>query len=49
MDEEWTIKYFVRDKTGVRLEPANRKYRPIVPKRALAIGGVVRTVIRKYG
>ena len=49
VDEEWTIKYFVRDKTGVRLEPANKKYRPIVPKRALAIGGVVRTVIRKYG
>jgi len=48
VDEEWTLKYFVKDKTGVRLEPANRKYKPIIPRRNLVIGGVVRTVIRKY-
>lgn len=49
VDGEWTMKYFIRDATGVRLEPANRKYETIRPKRTLEIGGVVRTVIRKYG
>lgn len=48
VDGEWTIKYFVKDKTGVRLEPANKKYKTIQPKNSLEIGGVVRTVIRKY-
>jgi len=49
VDDEWTLKYFIKDPNGVRLEPANRKYQPIVPSRSLVIGGVVRTVIRKYG
>lgn len=48
VDDEWTLKYFVKDRTGVRLEPANKKYKPIVPSRSLVIGGVVRSVIRKY-
>ncbi len=48
VDDEWTLKYFVRDRDGVRLEPANRKYPPIRPRRSLTIGGVVRAVIRKY-
>jgi len=48
VDGEWTMKYFVRDGGGVRLEPANRKYKAIRPDRSLEIGGVVRTVIRKY-
>ncbi len=48
VDEEWTLKYFIKDAHGVRLEPANRKYKPIIPSRSLAIGGVVRTVIRKF-
>lgn len=48
VDDEWTLKYFIRDSHGVRLEPANKRYKPIVPSRNLAIGGVVRTVIRKY-
>jgi len=48
VDDEWTLKYFIRDKNGVRLEPANRKYAAIIPSRSLVIGGVVRTVIRKY-
>ena len=47
VDGEWTMKYFVRDRNGVRLEPANRKYKSIRPKDSLEIGGVVRTVIRK--
>ena len=48
VDEEWTLKYFIRDAAGVRLEPANPKYRFIRPRRSLEIGGIVRAVIRKY-
>ncbi len=48
VDDEWTIKYFVKDNAGVRLDPANPKYRFIRPRRSLTIGGVVRAVIRKY-
>jgi repressor LexA len=48
VDGEWTLKYFVRDRKGVRLEPANSKYKPIIPQQSLQIGGVVTAVIRKY-
>jgi repressor LexA len=48
VDGEWTMKYFFRDRDGVRLDPANRKYRPIRPRQSMEIGGVVRSVIRKY-
>lgn len=48
VDDEWTLKYYVRDAVGVRLEPANRKYKFIRPRNSLEIGGVVRAVIRKY-
>ncbi len=48
VDDEWTIKYYARDRSGVRLDPANRAYAPIRPTRSLTIGGVVRAVIRKY-
>jgi repressor LexA len=48
VDGEWTMKYFVKDGRGVRLEAANRQYKPIRPRQSLEIGGVVRTVIRKY-
>jgi repressor LexA len=48
VDGEWTMKYFVKDKKGIRLEAANRRYAPIRPQRSLEIAGVVRTVIRKY-
>ena len=48
VDDEWTLKYYVRDNAGVRLEPANRKYKFIRPRQTLEIGGVVRAVIRKY-
>jgi len=49
VDEEWTMKYYIKDASGVRLEAANKKYKPIFPKRSLSIAGVVRTVIRKLG
>jgi len=48
VDDEWTLKYYVRDAVGVRLEPANRKYKFIRPRHSLEIGGIVRAVIRKY-
>lgn len=48
VDGEWTLKYYIRDAHGVRLEAANRRYAPIRPRRTLQIGGVVRAVVRKY-
>lgn len=48
VDDEWTLKYYVRDAAGVRLEPANPKYKFIRPRHSLEIGGIVRAVIRKY-
>ena len=48
VDGEWTMKYFLRDRKGVRLEPANRNYKTIRPEHSLEIAGIVRTVIRKY-
>ena len=48
VDDEWTLKYYVRDAAGVRLDPANPKYHFIRPRRSLVIGGVVRGVVRRY-
>ena len=48
VDGEWTIKYFITDAHGIRLEPANKKHHTIHPKASLEIAGVVRSVIRKY-
>lgn len=48
VDGEWTMKYFARDRKGVRLEPANKRYKTIRPENSLEIGGIVRSVIRKY-
>ena len=49
VDGEWTMKYFGKDKTGVYLDPANSKYTRIRPERCMAIGGIVKAVVRKYG
>ena len=49
VDDEWTLKYYNKDRQGVRLDPANAKYSTIRPKRSLTLGGVVRAVVRKYG
>ena len=48
VDDEWTIKYYMKDATGVCLEAANPRYKTIRPKRSLSIGGIVKAVIRKY-
>ena len=42
------MKYFGKDKQGVYLDPANSKYSRIRPERSLAIGGIVKAVVRKY-
>jgi SOS-response transcriptional repressor LexA len=42
------MKYFVKDRDGVRLEAANKAYATIRPQQSLNLGGVVRSVIRKY-
>ena len=48
IDGQWTIKYFVKDRKGIRLEPANKKYQTIHPQNSLEIAGIVRSVIRKF-
>lgn len=48
VDNEWTVKYFRKIDGQVILFPANKKYKPIIPKESLTIGGVVISVIRKY-
>lgn len=48
VDNEWTMKYYEKSGSRVRLVAANVKYDPIEPKEELAIGGVVVAVIRKY-
>lgn len=49
VDGEWTLKFYFKDRQGIRLDPANRAYQPIRPKQSCTIGGVVRAVVRKYG
>ncbi|PIR45086.1 MAG: repressor LexA [Candidatus Vogelbacteria bacterium CG10_big_fil_rev_8_21_14_0_10_51_16] len=48
VDGEWTMKEYRKVRGKVQLVPANKKYKPIVPKEELKIEAVVRGVIRKY-
>ena len=48
IDEEWTLKYYEKEGSRVRLVPANKKYSPIIPQTELRTGGVIVAVIRKY-
>lgn len=50
VDGEWTMKYYKKDlvKNTVWLEPANKNYKPIHPKRSLRVAAVVKGVLRKY-
>lgn len=48
LDEEFTLKYFRKQKGAVYLEAANRKYPKLYPKENLTIFGTVVSVIRKY-
>lgn len=49
VDEEWTMKYYMKKNGHVYLRPANSKYPIIKPKYELQIAGVVMACIRKYG
>lgn len=46
-DDNVTLKRFFREKTRIRLQPANSTYKPIYTRRAL-VQGRVKGVIRKY-
>ena len=48
VDEQWTLKFFIKEGKAVRLEAANRKYKTIFPKESLRIFGVVTGTLRKY-
>ena len=46
--EEATVKHFFKEPEGVRLEPANPAYEPIVSKDAIIVGKVI-GLVRRYG
>ncbi|MDP3900182.1 MAG: transcriptional repressor LexA [bacterium] len=48
VDNEWTLKYYIKEKNKVILRPANQNFSDIIPKQELKIGGVVTGVVRKY-
>lgn len=48
IDGEWTLKYFEKRGTVVRLIAGNKKYPPLCPKNELSIGGIIRGVVRRY-
>ncbi|GJL52843.1 MAG: hypothetical protein NPIRA01_40700 [Nitrospirales bacterium] len=48
VDGEWTMKTYRKRGRKVTLEPANKKYQPIVPKEEIRIAAIVTGVVRKY-
>lgn len=50
IEDEWTMKYFVREGERILLKPAHPKYPTIhlLPEKDIEIFGVVIAVIRKY-
>lgn len=48
IDEEWTLKYFMKKGKKIYLQAANKRYKDIYPKRNLELGGVVTSVVRSY-
>jgi SOS-response transcriptional repressor LexA len=48
VDNEWTLKYYQRRGKEVELVPANKNYPVIKPKNELTLGGVVKSMIRRY-
>ena len=49
VDGSWTLKYYKKDKQGIYLEPANKKFKIIRPENDLNIAAVVVAQVRKYG
>jgi repressor LexA len=48
VDGGWTMKYFRKTSNRIWLEPANAKFKPIIPEADLRIAAIVKAVIRKY-
>ncbi len=48
VDDEFTLKYLDKDRSGFLLRPANPAYPPIRPAGSLEIYGVVVGLVRKY-
>lgn len=48
VDGYWTMKYFKKKGNTISLEPANKKFKTILPKETLNIAAIVTAVIRKY-
>ena len=48
VDGAWTMKYLRKRGSAFYLEPANKKYKPIIPKEDLKVAAVVKAVVRKY-
>lgn len=48
VDGGWTMKYLKKTGSKVELIPANKNYKPIIPRHDLNIAAVVTSVIRKY-
>jgi SOS regulatory protein LexA len=48
VDNDWTLKYYRRTGKDIELVPANPKYPIIRPREELSLGGVVKSVIRRY-
>lgn len=48
VDGDWTLKFFEKKGTTVRLIPANKNYPVLTPRQELKIGGVVVSVVRRY-
>ncbi|MBU2524658.1 transcriptional repressor LexA [Patescibacteria group bacterium] len=48
VDNEWTIKRFVKENGRIVLMPENKKFKPIYPRENLTIAGVIISTIRKY-
>lgn len=48
VDNDWTMKYYEKSGKNIVLKPANERYKTIVPKHELIIGGVIVGSVRKY-
>jgi len=48
VDNEWTLKYYQKRGKEIELVPANKNYPVIKPKQELTLGGVVKSMIRRY-
>lgn len=48
IDNQWTLKFYEKRGSDVRLVPGNKNYPVLIPKQELTIGGVVSSVVRRY-